>query len=197
MTIFYKNGFFNDENGGFVPEGAVRITKEFYIDLITGQSKGHLILADEQGYPFLAPLQPTPYHEWNGKEWTISKAHQAEFIAKRKAELMTRIAQKTDKFKTDYLVGYSQAEIDSFYRQEREARGELPLMLLTELFEGRDDLHSVEELKKKVIEKADIFAIIMGKLFAIKQNFEKHIEAAQTEQELEQIAQEIEAWQKI
>ncbi|WP_256892392.1 hypothetical protein [Rodentibacter caecimuris] len=96
-----------------------------------------------------------------------------------------------------YLQGYSQAEIDSFYRQEREARNELPEMILTEIFKGRDDLKNIEELKQKVIEKADLFAIVMGKLFAIKQNFETHIEQAQTLEELDQIEQEIEQWQKL
>ncbi|THA04376.1 phage tail protein, partial [Rodentibacter pneumotropicus] len=49
----------------------------------------------------------------------------------------------------------------------------------------------------KVIEKADLLAIAMGKLFAIKQNFETHIEQAQTLEELDQIEQEIEQWQKL
>lgn len=115
----------------------------------------------------------------------------------RKTALLQRIADKTDQFKAQYLQGYSQAEIDSFYRQEREARNELPEMILTEIFEGRDDLKSIEELKKKVIEKADLLAIAMGKLFAIKQNFETHIEQAQTLEELDQIEQEIEQWQKL
>ena len=110
---------------------------------------------------------------------------------------MQIIANKTDNFKSQYLAGYSQAEIDSFYRQEREARNELPLMLLTEIFEGRDDLKSVDELKKKVIEKADLFAIIMGKLFAIKQGFETHIEKAQIMEELDKIEEDINKWQKI
>ena len=96
------------------------------------------------------------------------------------------------------MQAISQAEIDSFYRQEREARNELPLMLLTEIFEGRDDLKSVDELKKKVIEKADLFAIIiMGKLFAIKQGFETHIEKAKTMEELDKIEEDINKWQKI
>lgn len=76
-------------------------------------------------------------------------------------------------------------------------RNELPIMLLTEIFEGRDDLSSIEELKKKVIEKADLFAIIMGKLFAIKQGFEKRIDQAETIEELDKIEQEIEQWKKL
>ena len=145
----------------------------------------------------LVEKQTTKDHEWNGKSWVIPKEKQTALLIKRKNNLMQIIANKTDNFKSQYLTGYSQAEIDSFYRQEREARNELPLMLLTEIFEGRDDLKSVDELKKKVIEKADLFAIIMGKLFAIKQGFETHIEKAQTMEDLDKIEEDINKWQKI
>ncbi len=145
----------------------------------------------------LAEKQPSQAHEWDGKEWVISREKMAALLAERKTHLLNVIANKTDNFKAQYLIGYSQAEIDSFYRQEREARNELPTMLLTEIFEGRDDLSSIEELKKKVIEKADLYAIIMGKLFAIKQGFEKHIEQAETAEQLDKIEQEINKWQKL
>ena len=142
---------------------------------------------------------PSEFHFFNDKtkKFEISENKKNEYLNKRKSILMTTIANKTDNFKAQYLAGYSQAEIDSFYRQEREARNELPLMLLTEIFEGRDDLKSVDELKKKVIEKADFFAIIMGKLFAIKQGFETHIEKAQTMEDLDKIEEDINKWQKI
>lgn len=145
----------------------------------------------------LVDKQPTLAHEWDGKAWVISPAKMTALLAERKTHLLNVIANKTDNFKAQYLIGYSQAEIDSFYRQEREARNELPTMLLTEIFEGRDDLSSIEYLKKKVIEKADLFAIIMGQLFAIKQGFEKHIEQAETMEQLDKIEQEINQWQKL
>ena len=145
----------------------------------------------------LAEQQPSQAHEWDGKAWVISPEKITALLAERKTHLLNVIANKTDNFKAQYLIGYSQAEIDSFYRQEREARNELPTMLLTEIFEGRDDLSSIDELKKKVIEKADLYAIIMGKLFAIKQVFEKHIEKAETAEQLDKIEQEINKWQKL
>nr|WP_315542379.1 phage tail protein [uncultured Aggregatibacter sp.] len=150
-----------------------------------------------QGKLVLVDKQPTPDHEWDGTAWVIPPEKMTALLAERKTQLLNVIANKTDNFKAQYLVGYSQAEIDSFYRQEREARNELPTMLLTEIFEGRDDLSSIEYLKKKVIEKADLFAIIMGKLFAIKQGFEKHIEQAETMEQLDKIEQEINQWQKL
>lgn len=93
MTIFYKNGFFNDENGGFVPEGAVRITKEFYIDLITGQSQGKQIVSDKQGYPVLIEPQPSAAYELNldTMTWEISAEKQAALFTEQRDNLIKQI----------------------------------------------------------------------------------------------------------
>ena len=165
------------------------IVVESDVDFVNPVLVGDKII--EKGY------QPSKYHVWDGKDWVIPPEKLTAFLTERKTHLLNVIANKTDNFKAQYLIGYSQAEIDSFYRQEREARNELPTMLLTEIFEGRDDLSSIEDLKKKVIEKADLYAIIMGKLFAIKQVFEKHIEQAETMEQLDKIEQEINQWQKL
>lgn len=199
MTIYYKDGFFDDTDGGFVPDGAKEITEKTHRTLLEGQSAGKQIISNKKGEPVLVDAPPSAAHELNINTliWEISSEKQTALLAERKTHLLNVIANKTDNFKAQYLIGYSQAEIDSFYRQEREARNELPTMLLTEIFEGRDDLSSIEELKKKVIEKADLYAIIMGKLFAIKQVFEKHIEHAETIEQLDKIEQEINKWQKL
>ncbi|RDE97958.1 phage tail protein [Aggregatibacter aphrophilus] len=199
MTIYYKDGFFDDTDGGFVPEGAKEITEKTHRTLLEGQSAGKQIISNKKGEPVLVEPPPSAAHELNldTLTWDISPEKLTALLAERKTHLLNVIANKTDNFKAQYLIGYSQAEIDSFYRQEREARNELPTMLLTEIFEGRDDLSSIEELKKKVIEKADLYAIIMGKLFAIKQVFEKHIEQAETAEQLDKIEQEINKWQKL
>ena len=199
MTIYYKDGFFDDTDGGFVPEGAKEITEKTHRTLLEGQSAGKQIISNKKGEPVLVDAQPSAAHVLNldALIWEISSEKQTALLDERKTHLLNVIANKTDNFKAQYLVGYSQAEIDSFYRQEREARNELPTMLLTEIFEGRDDLSSIEDLKKKVIEKADLYAIIMGKLFAIKQVFEKHIEKAETIEQLDKIEKEINKWQKL
>lgn len=197
MAIFYKDGFYDDSLGGSVPDGAVEISQEIYIELIESQSQGKKIIPDESGYPVLVDLAPSEFHELKNGKWIISLENLTALLNQKKNELLQLIAIKTDSFKAQYLAGYSQAEIDSFYRQEREARGELPEMLLTEIFEGRDDLQNIADLKKKVIEKADLFAIIMGKLFAIKQNFEKHIEQAESLEQLEKVELGINQWQKL
>ena len=169
----------------------------FVLDIDSDEELEEKTLVLHQDKLVLVDKQPSPAHEWDGNDWVISPEKQTALLAERKTQLLNVIANKTDNFKTQYLIGYSQAEIDSFYRQEREARNELPTMLLTEIFEGRDDLNSIDELKKKVIEKADLFAIIMGKLFAIKQGFEKHIDKSETIEELDKIEQEINQWQKL
>lgn len=202
MSYFYDitaKGFFLEGLHNDIPRTAIKLTDAQYNALINGQSQGKQIVADKTGQPVLVDQQPSVAHVLNldTLQWVIPPAKQTALLAERKTQLLNVIANKTDNFKAQYLVGYSQAEIDSFYRQEREARNELPTMLLTEIFEGRDDLNSINELKKKVIEKADLFAIIMGKLFAIKQGFEKHIDKAETLEELDKIEQEINQWQKL
>lgn len=202
MSYFYDitaKGFFLEGLHNDIPRTAIKLTDVQYNVLINGQSQGKQIVADKTGQPVLVDQQPSVAHVLNldTLQWVIPPEKQTALLAERKTQLLNVIANKTDNFKAQYLVGYSQAEIDSFYRQEREARNELPTMLLTEIFEGRDDLNSIDELKKKVIEKADLFAIIMGKLFAIKQGFEKHIDKAETIEELDKIEQEINQWQKL
>lgn len=200
LNIIDKDGHFELIDNDFI--ALYNIDTSTLIELTDAQYQQYLAISSDDitfkdGSFYARPLRPSDAHEWDGKAWVISPAKMTALLAERKTHLLNVIANKTDNFKAQYLVGYSQAEIDSFYRQEREARNELPTMLLTEIFEGRDDLSSIEDLKKKVIEKADLYAIIMGKLFAIKQVFEKHIEKAETIEQLDKIEQEINKWQKL
>lgn len=53
MAIFYKDsGFYFDDFGGFVPEGAVEITEKEYLALLEGQANGMLII-EQNGKPVL------------------------------------------------------------------------------------------------------------------------------------------------
>nr|DAU94651.1 MAG TPA: hypothetical protein [Caudoviricetes sp.] len=185
-------------DSGQLPHDCYSVTEE-QVNLISASVTGGGTVWAENGVIQCSGSSPSAYHVFDlkTKKWVISPAKQTALLTERKTHLLNVIANKTDNFKAQYLIGYSQSEIDSFYRQEREARNELPTMLLTEIFEGRDDLNSIEDLKKKVIEKADLFAVIMGKLFAIKQGFEKHIEQAETAEQLDKIEQEINQWQKL
>ena len=202
MIYNIKTGTFEPNydalDSGQLPPDCYVVTEE-QVNLISASITGGGAVWAEDGVIQCSGSAPSAYHvfELKTKKWVISPAKQTALLAERKTQLLNVIANKTDNFKAQYLIGYSQAEIDSFYRQEREARNELPIMLLTEIFEGRDDLSSIEELKKKVIEKADLFAIIMGKLFVIKQGFEKRIDQAETIEELDKIELEIEQWKKL
>lgn len=63
MTIYYKNGFYDDSHGGFVPEGACEISAETYRLLLEGQAQGKLIIADDEGNPILVEPPPIPIEE--------------------------------------------------------------------------------------------------------------------------------------
>ncbi|MDP0299429.1 DUF4376 domain-containing protein [Glaesserella parasuis] len=63
MTLYYKNGFYDDSHGGFVPEGAYEISAETYRLLLEGQAQGKLIIADDEGNPILSEPPPIPIEE--------------------------------------------------------------------------------------------------------------------------------------
>ncbi|MDP0288913.1 DUF4376 domain-containing protein, partial [Glaesserella parasuis] len=60
---YYKNGFYDDSHGGFVPEGACEISAETYRLLLEGQAQGKLIIADDEGNPILSEPPPIPIEE--------------------------------------------------------------------------------------------------------------------------------------
>ncbi|MDO9766231.1 DUF4376 domain-containing protein, partial [Glaesserella parasuis] len=63
MTIYYKNGFYDNSYGGFVPDGAHKITDDTYRLLLEGQAQGKLIVADDEGLPILVEPAPMPIEE--------------------------------------------------------------------------------------------------------------------------------------
>ncbi|MDG6310499.1 DUF4376 domain-containing protein [Glaesserella parasuis] len=67
MAIFYKDGFYNNDHGGFVPEGACEISEETYRLLLEGQAQGKLIVADDEGLPILVEPAPMPIEEQRQK----------------------------------------------------------------------------------------------------------------------------------
>lgn len=91
MTIYYKDGFFDDTNGGYVPDGAVKIKDETYRTLLDGQAAGKQIIADSDGTPILIEPQPSAAHEWDGKEWTITNEKQAALLVETKTRLIANI----------------------------------------------------------------------------------------------------------
>lgn len=198
MTIYYKDGFFDDAFGGFVPEGAIAILDEQYIALLEGQAQGKQIVADKSGSPILLAPQPSPAHDWNGSEWVISSEKMTAYLAQRKETLLSTLANKTDELKSGLLVGYPQTEIESFYRQEKEAlakqanpKAETPMLEQIARVRGVP----LDVLIEKVIEKSNQFAVAIGIIIGKRQQFEDRLMAIETLETLEQLEQEVSEWQ--
>ncbi|WP_105888858.1 hypothetical protein [Haemophilus influenzae] len=200
MTIYYKNGFFDDTDGGFVPESAVEISQETYLELLNGQAQGKQIIADKTGHPVLIDPQPSAAHELNldTLTWEISPEKQTALFAQQKESLLNKLADKADQLKNSLLAGYPQTEIESFYRQEKEALAwqgdnltETPM--LTQIAQNRGV--PLEILIEKVIEKSAQFAVAIGIIIGQRQAFEDRLLALKTPEELTALEQEIEQWQ--
>lgn len=91
MAIYYKDGFFNDDLGGFVPDGAINISDELYLSLLDGQAKGKEIIADKNGEPILIEPQPSPAHEWDGKDWVIPPEKLTALLTDKRNSLTSQI----------------------------------------------------------------------------------------------------------
>lgn len=200
MTMYYKNGFFDDTDGGFVPEGAVEISQDKYIELLNGQAQGKQIVSNKQGEPVLIELQPSPTYELNldTLTWEISPEKQTALFAQQKEGLLNKLADKADQLKNSLLAGYPQTEIESFYRQEKEALAwqadhNTPTPMLSQIARVRGV--PLEVLISKVIEKSAQFAVAIGIIIGQRQAFEDRLLALKTPDDLTALEQEIEQWQ--
>lgn len=200
MTMYFKDGFFDDAEGGFVPEGAVEISQDKYIELLNGQSQGKQIIADKTGYPVLIDPQPSVAHVLNldTLTWEISPEKQTALFAQQKESLLNKLADKADQLKNGLLAGYPQTEIESFYRQEKEALAwqadhNTPTPMLSQIARVRGV--PLEVLINKVIEKSAQFAVAIGIIIGQRQAFEDRLLALKTPEELTSLEQEIEQWQ--
>ena len=119
MTIYYKNGFFDDAEGGFVPESAVKISQDKYIELLNGQSQGKQIIADKTGNPVLIDSQPSAAHVLNFDTlmWEISAEKQASLLADTQTRLIANIDEHAAKIYSTWT------RFESEYR-ERQAVAE-------------------------------------------------------------------------
>ena len=136
---------------------------------------------------------PSPAHKWQGGKWKICKQTQADILAQNKTALLLVAAAKAEQLKEKYLAEYPALERETFYRQEQEARGTMPLMLLEEIFAG-GGYENIEQLKAKIIDKADTLAIIEGALITTARDFKTRIEQATTQKALDNIRQDIADW---
>lgn len=197
--MYFKDGFFDDSYGGFVPEGAVEISQDKYLELLNGQAAGKQIIADKTGNPVLIDPQPSAAHELNldTLTWEISPEKQTALFAQRKESLLNKLADKADQLKNSLLAGYPQTEIESFYRQEKEALAwqadhNTPTPMLSQIARVRGV--PLDMLISKVIEKSAQFAVAIGIIIGQRQAFEDRLLALKTPDDLIALEQEIEQW---
>lgn len=195
MTIYYKDGFYFDDQA--VPAGAVEISEEKYIELLNGQSNGQMIISDKSGNPILIDPAPSAFHELKNGEWKITKAKQKEQLDEEKTRLILFTADKVDEMKSALLAGYPQAEIDSFYKQEKEAleykknkKADTPMLKMIALTRGVP----FDVLVEKVLEKSLQFSQAMGAVIGQRQKFEDRILATQSIEDLTIIENEVKEW---
>ena len=192
------NGFLI-QGVNLIPEGAINITDEYYQQLLSGQSQGKQIIADKTGKPILIDSQPSAAHVLNldTLTWEISPEKQTALFAQQKESLLNKLADKADQLKNGLLAGYPQTEIESFYRQEKEALAwqadhNTPTPMLSQIARVRGV--PLDMLINKVIEKSAQFAVAIGIIIGQRQAFEDRLLALKTPQELTSLEQEIEAW---
>ena len=167
-----------------------------YYNKATGDKVEHTALGElPENLTALAPLaEPC---KWNGTEWVKDEARIVELFMQRKEALLTTLANKADTLKSSLLVGYPQTEIESFYRQEKEAlawkadnKVDTPMLKQIARVRGVP----FEVLVEKVIEKASQFAVAIGLIIGQRQAFEDRLLALKTMEELTALEKEIEEW---
>ena len=91
MTIYYKdNGFYDNTNGGYVPDGATPIDSAKHAKLLAALNAGSLILPDLS----VTPPCPSALHTWDGKTWVLDKAAAQARKAAQQDEMWERIKAK-------------------------------------------------------------------------------------------------------
>ena len=142
---------------------------------------------------------PSEYHVFDSKSksFKVSNDKKTEFFKRKKENLLNILADKADKIKNDLLSGYPQTEIESFYRQEKEAlawqgNNKADTPMLKQIARIRNIPFDV--LVRKVLEKSERFALAVGVIIGQRQAFEDRLLATKTLEELTALEKEIEAW---
>ena len=99
--------------------------------------------------------------------------------------------------KMGLLAGYPQTEIESFYRQEKEAlawqvNNKADTPMLKQIARIRNI--PFEVLVQKVIEKSEQFALAVGVIIGQRQAFEDRLLATNTLEEITALEKEIKEW---
>ena len=130
--------------------------------------------------------------------WVKDEVKIAELFTQRKETLLATLANKADTLKSGLLVGYPQTEIESFYRQEKEALAkQANPQASTPMLEQIARVRGVplDVLIEKVIEKSNQFAVAIGIIIGKRQQFEDRLLVTTTLEQLDELEQEINEWQ--
>ena len=100
-----------------MPKGAVEISDEKYIELLTGQAEGKQIIANSLGEPILIDQQPSDTHELNldTLKWEIS----AEKLTALLSETRNRLIEQIDSHAATIYSTWTRFE--SEYRERQTA----------------------------------------------------------------------------
>lgn len=153
----------------------------------------------EDGVIKYSGAAPTEYHFFDMKtrKFKESQEKKNSFLTSKKEALLTSLADKADKIKNSLLVGYPQTEIESFYRQEKEAlawqvNNKADTPMLKQIARIRNIPFDV--LVQKVLEKSEQFALAVGVIIGQRQAFEDRLLATKTLEELTALEKEVKEW---
>lgn len=181
-----------------IPDGAIGVNESTYQELVNGRASGCEIIVGKNDKLSLTTPKPSQNHKWNGKEWTIDKAGIQALLNAKKDSLLITLANKADELKSSLLTGYPQTEIESFYRQEKEALAwrtdnTIKTPMLSKIAEVRGV--PLATLIEKVLEKSDQFAVVIGEIIGQRQKFEDRLMQATSLEQLKQLELEVNQWQ--
>lgn len=153
----------------------------------------------EDGVIKYSGAAPTEYHFFDvkTKKFKESQEKKNNFLTSKKEALLASLADKADKIKNGLLAGYPQTEIESFYRQEKEAlawqaNNKADTPMLKQIARIRNI--PFEVLVQKVIEKSEQFALAVGVIIGQRQAFEDKLLTLDTVDDLIKLEKEIEEW---
>ena len=180
-------------------EGWFDIETQDEINSISASITGGGAVWLENGKVKYSGKAPSEYHvfDFESKSFKVSEDKKAEFFKRKKESLLNTLAEKADTIKSGLLAGYPQTEIESFYRQEKEAlawvndkNSDTPMLKQVARVRGVP----FEVLVEKVIAKASQFAVAIGVIIGQRQAFEDRLLATKTLEELTALEKEIEEW---
>ena len=196
---------FNIETSTFAPDYLVTDNQNWVevsaeeIDGISASITGGGAVWLENGKIKYSGKAPSAYHVFDSKSksFKVSDDKKSEFFQRKKETLLSTLADKADTIKSSLLVGYPQTEIESFYRQEKEAlawqaNNKADTPMLKQIARIRNIPFDV--LAQKVLEKSEQFALAVGAIIGQRQAFEDRLFATKTLEELTALEKEIEAW---